>query len=311
MKPKRLLIIFLALLVVVVVTRLFSIGDRDRSFRGELVEVDTARVSEILLNPKSQPGQEVRFVKRDTVWTVSSGSVTAEADQSAVRMLLGSLVDLTTQRLVARGQDRWDEYAVSDSLATRIRVSGGSKQALDLYIGRFSIQQNIQDAESYVRLGEDDEVYAVNGLLSLSFDRGFNSWRNRTVLKLDTEALERIDFTYPADSGFVLVRQDDRWTLDGTPTDSAAVARYLNRLRNVVSQTFADDVATLALSPILTLTLHTGAGQPVTVNAFTGPGEEGFLVRSSQNPEATFLSERDGVAGDLFKGRAAFFAAAD
>lgn len=304
-QTRRLLIVFFALLVVVVVARLFSTKQTTRSFRSELVDVDTARVTAITLQPRSEGHAAVSFLRTAEGWTVSNGTLHVQADAGAVRMLLSQLLDITPDRLVARRQESWAEYSVNDSLATRVRLQEGRKTVLDLYIGRFTIQRDIQDATSFVRLGGEDEVYETSGLLALSFDRGFNAWRNRTVVRVEPDQIERVHFEYPADSGFVLVREEAEWRIDGARADSSAVARFLNRLNHLVSQNFVDGMV-VSDPGLLRIRIEGAAMAPVIVRAELVPGGDGYRIRSSQNDEATFESERDGVARDLFKGRFEF-----
>ncbi len=305
MNTRRLLIVFLALLGVFVLSQLFSPKRATRSFRTDLVQVDTAKVTAMTLYPRSEGHQPVTFVRTEGGWTVSNGLLQVEADAGAVRGALGQMLDITPDRLVSRRKDGWAEFNVTDSLATRIRLQEGRKTVLDLYVGRFSIQRDIQDAISYVRLGGEDEVYATAGLLSLGFDRGFNAWRNRTIVRIEPEQIERVFFEYPADSGFVLARQEEGWMIDGAETDSASVARFLNRLRNLVSQNFADG-AVVPEPGTFVLRIEGGEMEPITVRAVPGAEGAGYLIRSSQNLEATFSSDRDGVGSDLFKRREEF-----
>lgn len=305
MNTRRLLIVFLSLLGVFILSQLFSPKRTTRSFRSDLVQVDTAKVTAMTLYPRSEGHRPLTFVRSERGWTVSNGLLQVEADAGGVRNALIQMLDITPDRLVARRQDAWEDFYVTDSLATRVRLQEGRKTVLDLYIGRFTIQRDIEDATSYVRLGGEDEVYETSGLLSLGFDRGFNAWRNRTIVRVEPEQVDRAVFEYPADSGFVLSREVGGWTVDGAPTDSAAVARFLNRLRNLVSQNFVEGV--VVPEPGAFRLRIEGAGMdPVSVRAQPGSDGTGYVIRSSQNLEATFESERDGIGSDLFKRREEF-----
>jgi hypothetical protein len=145
----------------------------------------------------------------------------------------------------------------------------------------------------------------VPGLLSLSFDREFNSWRNRKVVSVTQNDVRRIVFSYPADSGFALSMPDSTWLLDGSPADSAGVVQYLSRLRNVTNQEFVDDGSAVT-NPAYAISIEGPAIETVRIHAQEAVGREGFLISSTANPEAIFGSEADGLFSTLFKSRADF-----
>ncbi len=305
MNTRNLVIVFVVLLVLVVATRLFKNRGDERTFRDNLVSIDTARVSGISLYPKSDRGAGFRFERTGPDWTVSGGGQTFEADKRGVNIMLRTLNDLNTDQVAARSKERWPEFQVNDSSATRVVVEEDGEPVADVYIGRFFVQQNIQDARSYIRLGDEEDVYMVPGLLSLSFDRGLSSWRNRNVVSLEPDEVTRVVFEYPADSGFVLTMPDSTWMLDGGSADSASVVQYLGRLRNLINQQFVEDGRTVS-APEYVVRLEGPAMETIRVQAeATVEGNE-FLIASTDNPQATWSSDPEGLFATLFRSRATF-----
>ncbi len=304
MNNTKLLYIFLTLVAIWVILHFSSWGKKDRSFRAELVEIDTAAVDAISLFPRAEEGAEIRFTRTDEGWTVVHDGVTAEADNAAVDRLLGQLLTVKPERLAGKSETSWTEYQVTDSTGTRIQIEENGRITLDLILGRFSFQQATRLATTYVRLYNEDEVYAVDGFLNMSVNQGFSAWRNRTFVRVDPASLTRLTFNYPADSGFVLTQAPKGWQINGTRADSGAVASYLTALRALANDRFAEIPDAPPASPDLQLQIEGNNMTTVTVNAFAQP--DGYLLHSSLNPNAYFTGGTDGVFNTLFKGSSHF-----
>ena len=159
-------------------------------------------------------------------------------------------------------------------------------------------QQNQISGLSYVRKFEDEEVYAVNGFLALSFNRDFNAWRNQTILDLNTSLLSRIMYDYPSDSGFIAQKSETGWMVAGLSADSIAISRYLTGIAMQRSADFTEGLSSV-IAPDYQLTFEDENMSPVQVNAYNQP-DGSFLINSSSNPSSWFSSEKEGVFSDLF-----------
>ena len=160
----------LAVLVLVYLGFEFFGGkSRSKSFKTELVEIDTAKVSKLVIEAK---GESLELIKENNTWKVSIGNGKyAEAQKSNVKSTLNSLLTIKPSRIVAKDSEKWKDYQV-DSAGTRVQVFEGSKNTLDLVIGRFGFNQQamqqqqqmmmggrgMQQFFSYVRLQNEDEV---------------------------------------------------------------------------------------------------------------------------------------------------------
>ncbi|MEM9829778.1 MAG: DUF4340 domain-containing protein [Bacteroidota bacterium] len=310
---KILSITFGVLLIAYLATQLTGGKANQRNFRTNLVTMDTATVNRIVLNPKG--GEAVTFNEADSTWQVSQGGVTAEADQQAVQSLLGTLLQLEPKRLAARSEEKWNTFEVTDSLGSRVQAYSGDNLLADVYVGKFSLQQMPQQpmqpgmppqqqprpkATSYVRLGNESEVYAVDGFLTTSFDRQFNSWRDRNFLQLEKENISRISFQYPADSSFTLALTDSVWTINGAPADSAQTAQYLNQLARLTSSDFADDFNAQGQRPAFQTRIEGNSMSPITIEGYENSGS--FVLRNSLKPKVLISSDSSGLYSRVFKG---------
>ena len=305
-----LLIIFGVLAAIFVITRFTTVKRSNQTLRSELVTIDTSRVTGIKLYPRADRDSELIFRKEQDGWTVTGDGVTAAASEQSVRNALTELHDMEAEQLVARSPEKWAQYQVNDSLGTRLVLLEGEKTLLDLMVGRFTYQpvqggnqmygygQNQGTAYSYVRLSDEEEVYSVEGFLSMSLNQPFSRWRDQTLTRLNTGQLQKIIYDYPADTGFVAERSQGKWMVAGLMADSASMERFVNGLARRTHNTFADDFKAPGEADF-TMTLE---GENMQTHQVKGYAESDSLmiVESTYNPGAYFRLELSDVRKDLF-----------
>jgi len=295
-------IIFGLLLLAGIFLFLFDGGKSERTFRDVLVNIDTSAVTEILIYPKSQNHKEVKLYKDNDEWrvTLPSGGNAKVANQR-ISDLFTQLEAIKPKRLAARDESKWSELQV-DSTGSRVKVFQGSKLSLDLVIGRFSFQQP-RTMNTFVRLYNDKDVYEVDGFLDMTFNQGANIFRDGTVIKSDQNSWQQIQFTYPADSSFQLVKSGNNWLLNGKVTDSLKTANYLNRLANLSNNNFVNDVKIdPASTPTFSINITTTDLKFIEIKGYQD--STSFLIHSSQNPEAWF--DGSSLSKTIFVGKSSF-----
>jgi len=295
-------IIFGILLIAGIFLFLFDGGKNERTFRDVLVDVDTSAVTEILIYPKSQNHKEVKIYKDKDEWrvTLASGGSAKVANQR-ISDLFTQLEAIKPKRLAARDETKWSELQV-DSTGSRVKVFEGSKLSLDLVIGRFSFQQP-RTMNTFVRLYNDKDVYEVDGFLDMTFNQGANIFRDGTVIKSDQNTWKQIQFTYPADSSFQLVKSGNSWLLNGRETDSLKTANFLNRLANLSNNSFIDVVKIdPASTPTYSLNITTSDLKFIEIKGYQDLTSS--IIHSSQNPEAWF--DGSSLSKTIFVGKSSF-----
>lgn len=187
-KSNLYLIVAIVLLLSAVLLIMFSDDGETRTFRKNLVSIDTSNITALLLYPQKEQGQEIKFEKTGNEWDMtSSDGNTSPIDAMAIQQMIGTLLTIKPERVAGRGKEKWENFEVDNAKGTRVKVIEGSEETLDIYIGKFSVNQSQQQTPpqggtpgqlnqqpqitSYVRLAEDDAVYAVNGLLNMNFNR--------------------------------------------------------------------------------------------------------------------------------------------
>jgi len=311
---KILLIVLVILAGVFILTRTVKQRRSSGNLKTDIVKVDSAAINTILLYPSAEKGAEITFSRTGNKWQVTKGEITSDADRNNIGNMFAELINLKPESVVTRNTEKWRDYGVTDSLGTRVIMKDGKKTLLDLIVGKFDYQQspsgysgyggNYGTGRTYIRLNKESDVYVVKGFLAMSFNQTFKNWRDQTFLKTDRNNINLLTFDYPADSGFVAMKSDSVWIIEGITADSAAMASYLNVLARKSNSTFIDGFSPV-IGPDYQLTINGTNMAPVTIKAYR-KGENDFVMNSSLNPNSYFTSPRAGLFGSIFKPKSQF-----
>ncbi len=303
MNNKKLLLVFLGLLGIFLVSQ-FGFKQKTRSFKTELIQIDTATISSIRLYPKGNNQEEIILKKEGATWIATKGNITTKANRGAITSLLKNLALIQTKRVAAKNSEKWKDYEVEEGSGNRVKVYAGSKLLEDFIVGRFHFNQQTRQGISYVRLASENEVYAVEGFLSMTMGQGFDSYRNRQILTIKPTDITQISIN---SQGIVQTysKLGNTWSSDGTPIDSTQMATYLNGIQYLTGSDFIDDfnVSQATSQRYKTLSLEgNNIGEPILVTAYrdttrTPP----YIIHSSINSDGYFSSDENGVYEKLFK----------
>lgn len=312
---KQLAILFLLLLAALAVVRIVdNRNDRTRSFKSEPASFVSDDVYEMVIYPKSATDKPVSLKRTETGWDLYMSGRQYSGSTDNVNNILQTLRELKTERLAANSKEKWEEYQVTDSTASRVVLSNKKgKTLLDLYIGKFSYTQPKEQQPnpyrqqqgkmtSFVRLAGKKEVLAVDGFIAMAFEGDLGFLRESTITKFDRNALTKIAVTHPADSSFVLEKQDNKWLLNGAETDSASVQQYLSALANLSSGEFYD--ADVTAAPVHSMLIEgRGDAFPIEIKGYLVNGEN--IVSSSRNKNSYFRADSYELFKKLFGSRPA------
>ena len=171
-----------------------------------------------------------------------------EADRA--KALLGRVSALKAQQFVREipQEGRGEELGMYglDTPVARIQVSFGSRESLDLSIGRNLSEKPGEDL-AYMLLGQEPTVYAArNGLLE-DFLQDPQSLRNRSFIDMsDGDVREAIVFVaaseeYPEGGQSTLRLESGAWKwADGRPVPGSTPKRLVERITGVRASAFVD-----------------------------------------------------------------------
>jgi len=279
--------IFVVLLSVVILIELADSRRGGRNFPESLVSVDAGEITALELFPRVTGGKVIKLIKNGDEWSVESDDKKYRADGSRIISLINELNLMSPESVVSVKEEGWEQYEVTDSLGTRVKLFSGSKLLSDLIIGKFSFSQS-RKMTSYVRTAGEKEVYGIDGMIGMSFNRNINYFRDNTVIDSPASEWSELSFSYPADSSFVMEKAADKWMVDGQRADSASVTEYLSSLSDLSDSRFAeiDNAAGLTMTHKLVIGKSDGT-EPLEISGYFTGGDE-FFVESSQNIGALF-----------------------
>jgi hypothetical protein len=302
MNNKTLLYIFVALLAIYMINKVLS-KPKERSFDPNIVFVDTAKVDEIRLFPKAESGAEIILRKQSSEWSASKGTFKVNAPGSSIQSILTQLSNIKAKRIVSKSPDKWTEYEVDDENGSKVEVFSAGKKIESFIVGAFKFDQANRSASSYVRKDGSDEVYIVDGFLSMQFNQGFDAFRDKKLLELSKEDIRELTLSRAGQENVGYQKIEDIWYYAGMEkVDSASMAQYLNGLASVFGSEFADDFQPSGLKPEQSLMI-TGNNmlEPVIVDCYrTLDAEKPFVLHNKQNQDSWFSSDSTGVFDRIF-----------
>lgn len=292
-RNKSLLAVLVALVAAFVFTKVFRTPALKSNLDAKAFAVDTARVRSISVQRPGDP--EIIIEKAAGTWTVKEENKQAKAERYAIDNIMRIFASATPERIVSRNKGKWNTYQVDDSTSIHVTAFDGDKTSIaDWHVGKQA------QGSTYVRRTGDETVYALEGTIRSTLENDFDDWRDKTFLKFDPASITAVKFQYPADSGFVLQKNNAAWMIGNQPADSAKVERYLQRFRSRSLSAFADTPP--AAEPEITLSLETNQGTGV-IKAWK-EDDDRWILHSTTQEGTYFIDGR--IDDDLFVGKVAF-----
>ncbi len=219
---------------------------RDR----KLTDLITAQVSRVVL--KTATG-EMELQKKGDHWEITK-PLRARGDDQKIADLIAQVTTARIQQFVA--DDRGDLhpyglaephgsitlFAQDDKSASRTDSSRG-EQGQVLQIG--SVPEKEKD-QVYVRFSARAFVYTLPKKIEEILNTKPNDVRDRHLVRVDTNILDRITIDAPGKGKTVLARKEENWTIasrKNAPANSSEVRRLIDTLQNEQVTKFVEEVA--------------------------------------------------------------------
>lgn len=303
LSTKTLLTIFFVLLVLVLAFVFFEPNQGESNFNSDIIHIDTAKITSISIFPKSTNHKEVKLYKEGRDWFVQlKNNKSALVPSTKINGYIRELLNIKPRSVAAQSKSKWAEYKV-DTSATTVKVYEGKKNTLDLHIGKFAFQRP-RTMLSYIRVGNDNNVYQVEGMLGMSFNQKWNYFRDNELLTGSFTDWDTLAYNYPGDSSFVLTKKNKKWLMNGRPADSAGVYNFLRELRYTRGTDFVDDFdQSILMKPLYTLNII-GKGTQ-RIEAYQN-GKQ-LLIHSNTNPQSYFNGSKNKLSEKVFVGKEKFY----
>lgn len=187
----KLLWLLLALLIVVILlTQVFKFGNTKNTFNSNIITIDTAAITSISITTQENPLNTLKFNKQpNNEWVMTENNNNTTIDKQKINGLFYALLAVKPQALVSNNPSQFANYDVQEGKGTQVKVMQNTTEVANFIVGKFTLseptapkgatpnpamqqqQQQQPNITSYVRLANKNEVYAVNGMLSMAFNR--------------------------------------------------------------------------------------------------------------------------------------------
>jgi hypothetical protein len=272
--------------------------------------VDTAKVTSIAMRPGRRGREPWRIVRGDTAWRLEAASDTLRVPREAMLEVLGPLSSLKVKRQVGTMDLVKDRYELSDTNAERLTIRFADGSAKELLVGRSTFSP--KGAWSHVNVPGEQEVYAVEGVLSMATEKSVEEWRPLTVVSGDPANWRRVTFTFGGSSYAFDRDAAGAWNVepragDSTVSDTARIRKYLSSMSVSKAHRAAKDMRIDGLpeSHHLEIT-DVKRATPIVVSLYALPDGR-FLLRSSCNPDNLLWFDPEREVPRLFRARENWF----
>ena len=211
---------------------------RDR----KLTELTTAQVTRAVL--KSAAG-EIDLVKKNEHWEIVK-PLQARGDDQKIGDLLAQVTNARIQEFVADDRGDLHAYGLSEPRGSMTIFGVDDKQGQTLQIGAVAKKKKEEEAPVYARFLPRNAVYALPKKTEEVLNARPNDLRNRHLVRLDTNNLDRINLEPAGQPKSVLARKDQAWTIasrNNQPANGDEVRRLITTLNDQQVTKFVADTA--------------------------------------------------------------------
>ncbi len=254
-----------------------DIDKKPEEFRDrKLTDLITAQVSRIILKT---PAGEMELQKKANHWEIVK-PLRARGDDQKINDLIAQITTARIQQFVADDHGDLRPYGLAEPRGAITLFTQADKPGQLMQIG--GIPENEKD-QTYVRFALRGFVYTVPKKIEEILNTKPDDLRDRHLVRIDTNVLDRITIEAPGKGKVVLARKDENWTItnrQNTPANSREIRRFIDTLQDERVTKFVEDVASNLAKygldkPQLQLTFSSFASENT---AETKAGEQPFVT---------------------------------
>jgi Domain of unknown function (DUF4340) len=158
-------------------------GD-DTPKKDKVFSVEADKIDEVEI--KSESGDRTALKKKGSDWEIVQ-PVVGPSDQPAVSSITSNLASLEIQRVVDENPANLKEFGLASPRIEVAYKSGGQQRRLQ--IG----DKTPTGSDLYAKLADNNRVFLIPAYLESTFNHGTFDLRDKTVLKVDREQLDRLE----------------------------------------------------------------------------------------------------------------------
>ena len=284
-------------------------GDADK--REKVFNVPSDAIEEITV--KAESGEQTSLKKSGSDWQIVQPAE-LQPDSAEVSGLASNLANLEVQRVIDDKPADLAEYGLA---TPRVEIGFKAKsQDHKLLLGR----KSPTGTDLYAKVGDQPRVFLISSYLDSSFNKKTFDLRDKTVLKLDREAIGTLSVIMPAKT-LRFSKSSGEWRITepvNARADFTSVDGLVSRLNTLQMKSIAADqpgsLAEFGLDkPAATIQLGSGSSE-ATLLVGKAAADNTIYVKDQSRPavmtiDANLMDELKKDAGefrqkDLFDARA-------
>lgn len=252
--------------------------EADRPFvRADSSKVDLVRIE--------MPDETVELKKEDNTWWVTQ-PMRYPAAEKTVQTAIQKLKEMKKLSLITERPDRFADFQVTDTGATRVTIGQGSKTTT-FVLGKAGPTMQT----SYARLASSKEVWEIAGNHTGTFKRKSKDWRDKTITNVEMSAINKVVIEYPKQTINVTL-VDTVWRVDAGKQQFDASKELVERLTRMIAKISAVDFA-----DTLSKDAFNSAEVRIIAQLTTGETIDMRLVPKDKEGNQYFL-RKEGAAAD-------------
>jgi Domain of unknown function (DUF4340) len=217
-----------------------DIDKKPEEFRDrKLTDLTTAQVSRVILKT---PTGEMELQKKGDRWEILK-PLRAPGDDQKIGDLIAQVTASRIQQFVADDHGDLRPYGLAEPRGAITLFAQEDHQGQLLQIGGLPEKQK---DEIYVRFAPRGFVYTLPKKIEEILNTKPDDLRDRHLVRVDTNILDRITIDAPGKGKTVLARKDNNWTIasrNNARANSGEVRHLIDTLQNERVTTFVEDVA--------------------------------------------------------------------
>lgn len=298
------IIIIVIIITSILVVSISLILKKGKNKGLELVKFNPVEVVQMKIKLPNSANTITIEKDKENEWYVSEGEQKYKADIRVISNYLNNLLKIKPTKLITKKKREWEKYQVTEQEAIKIKLFNRDKtELLDILIGKSTYQKPanplLEDviSKTYVRLSGERAVYITNGMFQMHLNRNLNDWRKKLLTNFKTKAVQKISFIYQNEQ-FIIHKEDSGWYLGDKLLDKEKVERYIAKTHYINGSHFKNDFVPSG-DPECRLLIET-MDSTINIECYK-IDENKYIIHSSQNKEAYFESDKNGLMKKLFK----------
>lgn len=230
------------------------------------------------------PGRELIVLARSGETWELTAPVAYPANEANVSSLVRRLEEVNSENIVSTQPESWSNYEVDDQAVT-VTLRSGDQDVQTFYVGK----QAPAGFHTYMRLSGSDETHMVRGDIRSFVSYTVNEWRDKSIVDLPQESIERIQVSAAPERSYSLQRENELWQVEASsgesfPTDPNEANMLVGTLATLSALTFPTEsvVETLDFSEPTLEVILTQSGGLATALQVVESNDAYYLIKDGE-----------------------------